>query len=307
MAGFVKAVREDVWLKIQFGGTSGAGKTYTALRVGTGIARKCNSRIAFISSEKSRTLYYADKFDYDVLELDNYSPEDYIKAIDMAVEAGYKVIIIDSTSHEWQWLNDVHGKMPGNSFQNWGKLKPRHAKFMAKILQCPAHVLTCARGKTEWSLEDKDGKKVPIKLGLGNEGDKQADFEYTVSFMIAQGTHIASVDAGGKDNTGLFDEKYEVLTERHGEMLYDWANSGVRPASIPKDIPEPGDAIAQSADDLKAVKMEIVNAAKAAGGKDNEDVINIIKKYAPSGNPNSVKDIDKAKELLADLENLSKN
>lgn len=304
MAGFVKAIREDVWLKIQFGGTSGAGKTYTALRVGTGIARKCNSRIAFISSEKSRTLYYADKFDYDVLELDDYSPEDYIKAIEMAVDAGYKVIIIDSTSHEWQWLNDVHGKMPGNSFQNWGKLKPRHAKFMSKILQCPAHVLTCARGKTEWSLEDKDGKKVPVKLGLGNEGDKQADFEYTVSFMLAQGTHIASVDAGGKDNTGLFNEKYEVLTEKHGEMLYDWANSGERPASTPKEIPEPGDAIVEAQDELKSVKTKIIAIAKSLGGSGNDVLMSTIKEYVPSGNPNAIRDVSKAKELLAKLEEM---
>lgn len=301
MNGFQKAVREDVWLKIQMGGTSGAGKTVSALRVGTGIALKCNSRIAFISSEKSRTLYYADKFDYDVLELDDYSPEDYINAIDMAVSAGYKVIIIDSTSHEWQWLNDVHGKMPGNSFQNWGKLKPRHSRFQQKILQCPAHVIACARAKTEWSLEDKDGKKVPVKLGLGNEGDKQADFEYTVSFSIAQGSHIASVDNGGKDNTGLFNEKYEILTEKHGEMLYDWANSGVRPATIPKEIPEPGDALSYAENDLKTIKAQIVEFAKAHGGTSNSELMAVLKEYVESGNPNAIKSLDKAKELLAAL------
>ena len=300
-AAFVKAVREDVWLKVQMGGTSGAGKTYSALRVATGIANRCGSRIAFISSEKSRTLYYADKFDYDVLELDDYSPEDYINAIEAAIEAGYKVIIIDSTSHEWQWLNDVHGKMPGNSFQNWGKLKPRHSKFMAKILQCPAHVITCARGKTEWSLEERDGKKVPVKLGLGNEGDKQADFEYTVSFMIAQGTHIASVDAGGKDNTGLFNEKYEVLTEKHGELLYDWANSGERPASIPKNIPEPGDALVNPTDDLKEIKQQIIDRCKALGGTNNVEMMTLLRTYVPSCNPNAIRDIAKAKKLLEEL------
>ena len=302
---FVKAKREKVWLKIQLGGTSGSGKTFSALRLATGIEKHTGGGIAFISSEKSRTLYYADKFDYDVEELSDYSPEDYIKAIDEAVAAGYKVIIIDSTSHEWQWLNDVHAKMPGNSFQNWGKLKPRDAKFLQKILTCPAHVITCARGKTEWSLEDKDGKKVPVKVGLGNEGSKQADFEYTISFTLAQGTHIASVGEGGKDNTGLFENKYEVLTEQHGEMLYNWANSSDIPASIPKEIPDPGDAITQAADDLKAVKAEIINAAKAAGGSGNEAVMTTIKEYAPSGNPNAIRDINKARELLTKLQALT--
>lgn len=298
---FQKAVREKVWLKIQLGGTSGSGKTYSALRLATGIVKHTGgSGIAFISSEKSRTLYYADKFDYDVEELDDYSPEHYIKAIDEAVNAGYKVIIIDSTSHEWQWLNDLHSKMGGNSFQNWGKLKPRDAKFMQKILQCPAHVITCARGKTEWSLEDKDGKKVPIKLGLGNEGNKQADFEYTISFSLAQGTHIASVGEGGKDNTGLFEGKYEVLTEQHGEMLYEWANSGVAPATIPKFAEEPNDV-----DELEAIKNQIVSLCGDLGGTKNPQLMDIVKKYAPPrGNPGVIKSIDVAKECLQKLTEL---
>ena len=302
---FVKAKREKVWLKIQIGGPSGSGKSYSALLLATGIEKHTGGGIAFISSEKSRTLYYADKFDYDVLELDDYSPEKYINAIDEAIDSGYKVIIIDSTSHEWQWLNDVHSNMKGNSFQNWNPLKSRHKKFMNKILSCPAHVITCARGKTEWALEDKDGKKVPVKLGLGNEGDKQADFEYTVSFALAQGTHVASVDEGGKDNTGLFDGRYEVLTARHGEILYEWANAGELPPSQPKEIPEPIDASVVAADELKSIKAEIVTLAKSLAVNDKETVVATIKKYAPNGNPNGIKDISVAQQLLADLKTLA--
>ena len=57
MAGFKKAVREDVWLKIGMTGTSGSGKTFSALRVATGLVGKCGGEgIAFISTEKSRSL-----------------------------------------------------------------------------------------------------------------------------------------------------------------------------------------------------------------------------------------------------------
>ena len=254
---FVKAMRALVWLKIQFVGTSGSGKTTSALLIAKGLAKKMGGRIAFISTEKSRTLYNADKFDYDVEELTDYSPESYIKAIDEAIGAGYKIIIIDSTSHGWQWLNDMHSKMPGNSFQNWGKLKPRWAKLMRKILECPAHVITCARGKTEWAMEEKNGKQTPIKVGLGSEGDKQADFEYTVSFMLAQGSHVASVNDGGKDNTGLWDGRYEVITEKHGEELYDWANSGSGEPVIIK-APESYDD-GHTSDDLMTIKKDIAS------------------------------------------------
>jgi len=294
---FGKAVRVNVWLRISLGGTSGSGKTFSALRIATGIANKCDSRIAFISSEKSRTLYYADQFDYDVLELEEYSPESYIEAIDAAINAGYKVVIIDSMSHSWQWLNDVHSKMPGNSFQNWGKLKPRYAKLMQKILESPAHIITCSRAKTEWAMEDKNGKQVPTKVGLGNEGDKQADFEYTVALMIEQGTHIASVGEGGKDNTGLFEGKYEILTEKHGEMLYNWANSTNTPPVVDK-MP-----IAEAKPvEIDDIKKDIIAKAKELGGSKNAGVAEVVKKL---GNPNGLTDIDKAKEYLEALNKIN--
>lgn len=310
MAGFKKAVRENVWLKIGISGTSGSGKTYSALRVATGLAAKCGSEIAFISTEKSRTLYYADQFSYDVLELEEYMPEAYIDAINKAVTAGYKIIIIDSLSHGWQALNDMHQKMSGNSFQNWGKLKPRWQNLMRTILQCPANVFVLSRAKTEWSIEDKNGRSVPTKVGLGTEGDKQQDYEYTISFMLQQGTHVASVDNGGKDNTGLYDGRYEILTEKDGEKLYDWANSGAAPSPLSvetmKAAVEPvTEPVASTEDELKAIKKEIVTLCTALGGTKNETLMTTLKEYVPSGNPNALKDLTKAQELLARLQTLS--
>lgn len=301
---FVKAMRALVWLKIQFVGTSGSGKTTSALLIAKGLVKKMGGRIAFISTEKSRTLYNADKFDYDVEELTEYSPEAYIKAIDEAIDAGYKVIIIDSTSHGWQWLNDIHSKMPGNSFQNWGKLKPRWAKLMRKILECPAHVITCARGKTEWAMEEKNGKQTPIKVGLGSEGDKQADFEYTVSFMLAQGSHIASVTEGGKDNTGLWEGRYEVITEKHGEEFYDWANSGNGEPVIIK-APESSDDVAVQGDkELSAIKDELASTCNELV-KSKKMTIAKLKAFltenAGVDMPNQIADISVAKQCLEKL------
>ena len=225
--GFQKAKREQVWLKVLLSGASGSGKSYSALKMATGIAKKCNSGIAYIGTEGSRNKYYANEFDYDLLELEEpFECEKYMAAIDEAVKAGYKVLIIDSMTHEWKWLNDVHDKMPGNSFTNWGKLKPRHHKFMDKVLNSPIHIIATARGKDDWVLEDKNGKQVPKKVGMGQQQDKDISYEYTVSLMISQDTHVASAD---KDNTHLFDGRFEVLTENDGEKLYDWANQGEAP------------------------------------------------------------------------------
>lgn len=301
LAGFQKAKREQVWLKVLLSGASGCGKSYSALRLAKGIAEKCGSSIAYIGTEGSRNKYYADEFDYDLLELEEpFECEKYMNAIDEAVNAGYKVLIIDSMTHEWKWLNDIHDKMPGNSFTNWGKLKPRHHKFMDKVLNSPIHVIATARGKDDWVLEDKNGKQVPKKVGMGQQQDKDISYEYTVSLMIAQDTHVASSD---KDNTHLFDGRFEVLTEKDGERLYDWANKGDAPAPKPK-TPTYSAASVSSEDNLAAIQKEIIAMCTQLGGTKNADLMSTLKSYVPNGNPNAIKDIDKAKECLEKIKGI---
>lgn len=296
--GFQKAKREQVWLKVLLSGASGSGKSYSALKVATGIAKECGSGIAYIGTEGSRNKYYADEFDYDLLELEEpFECEKYIEAIDAAVEAGYKVLIIDSMTHEWKWLNDVHDKMPGNSFTNWGKLKPRHHKFMDKVLNSPIHIIATARGKDDWVLEDKNGKQVPKKVGMGQQQDKDISYEYTVSLMIAQDTHVASAD---KDNTKLFDGRFEVLTEKDGVRLYEWANKGEAPAPK-KETPKYTETTYDSEDMLKSVKKEIISVCTELGGTKNTDLMAVLKTYVASGNPNAIQSLEEAKKCLTEI------
>ena len=296
--GFQKAKREQVWLKVLLSGASGSGKSYSALKVATGIAKECGSGIAYIGTEGSRNKYYADEFDYDLLELEEpFECEKYIEAIDAAVEAGYKVLIIDSMTHEWKWLNDVHDKMPGNSFTNWGKLKPRHHKFMDKVLNSPIHIIATARGKDDWVLEDKNGKQVPKKVGMGQQQDKDISYEYTVSLMIAQDTHVASAD---KDNTKLFDGRFEVLTEKDGVRLYEWANKGDAPAPK-KETPKYTETTYDSEDMLKSVKKEIISVCTELGGTKNADLMAGLKTFVPSGNPNAITSLEEAKNCLTQI------
>lgn len=230
---FVKAKKEKIWTKVLLGGSSGSGKTYSALRLATGLAKKCGSEIAAIDTEAGRIRYYANEFDFSDMQLtEPFTPEKYISAIDDAVNSGFKVLIIDSISHEWNYCVDIHDKMPGNSWTNWSKVTPRHDAFMEKILQAPIHIIATVRGKDEYVLEEKNGKQTPKKVGLGFKQRDGVEYNYTATFNIAQDTHIAEAT---KDNTHIFEGRYEVLTEKDGEALYDWANAGEEFAlNIPK-------------------------------------------------------------------------
>ena len=307
---FVKAIREKVYAKVLITGPSGCGKSMGAEEIATGMYRKCGGAgIAYIGTEGDRDKLYAQgkskhgdyTFEYDLLQLtDPFTTDKYIAAINEAIEAGYKVCIIDGLSAEWKWLNDTHDKMPGNSFTNWGKLKPKHRELIDKILAAPMHIICCARGKDEWLLEDRNGKSVPKKVGMGSQTDKDISYEMMLSLQVEQDTHLAHAD---KDNTGLWPEtRYAVITAKDGEALYEWCEKGEQPApkiGIQKSV-EP----ITPEDDLKTVKVQIVDRCKALGGTTNTEMMALLKTYVTSGNPNAIRDISKAKELLEKLNNM---
>lgn len=303
---FVKAMREKVNAKVIFVSPSGGGKTQSMLEMATGLAKKVGGRIAFIGTEGDRDKLYARKksphgdyyYDYDLLQLEDFSPESYIAAINEAIDAGYKVIIVDSLTHEWKFMNDLHDKMPGNSFTNWSKLKPRHHKLNEKILEAPAHILCSARGKDEWVLEEKNGKQVPKKVGLGSQTDKDITYEVMLSLQLDQDTHIAHAD---KDNTGLWGmDRYAMVTAKDGEALYDWCDNGAVPTpkapSIQKNITS-DDGI----EDANALIKQITAKCKEIGGQKNSALMDYIK---ANGKYNGITDIDTLKEYYTDVCNI---
>lgn len=303
--GFQKAKKEQIWAKILLNAPSGGGKTYSALRLATGIAKKCGSRVAAIDTENGRIRYYAEEFDFDDMQLSEpYSPEKYMTAIDEAVKAGYKVLVIDSLTHEWNFCLDLVNNMPGtNSYTKWKTVTPRHDAFKEKILQSPIYIIATVRGKDEYVLEDSNGKKVPKKVGLGYSQRDGLEFDYTVTLNLDQNTHRFSAT---KDNTHLFEDRYDVLTEEDGEAIYNWANSGDAPAKMQKAEPAP----APVSEDLPSKILKIDSLAKSlqAKGVAKSDIVDAIKSVMGStANYNRITDMNMADDVLAKLNELEEN
>lgn len=287
MAGFTKAKKEKIYLKVLLAGASGSGKSYSALKLATGITNKAGGRIAAIDTEAGRIRYYANEFDFDDLQLEEpYTPEKYIDAINQAVDGGYNVLIIDSITHEWNYIIDQVDKIPGtNSYTKWAKLTPRHNKFTEKIIQSPINIIATVRGKDAYVLEqDKNGKQVPKKVGLGYTQRDGLEYEYTVTFNIDQTNHVSTAQ---KDNTHLFENRYEMLTEKDGEALYDWANSGEEPAF-----------------NITRAQQEIIELATALGGSKNEKVKEATIDILGVANPKACNDESKLKASLAKLKEI---
>lgn len=304
-----KAKREKIFAKIALMAPSGGGKTYGALRLATGMAAEIkketgkDARILFGNTEQKRGYYYANEFDYDIVDIEApHNPEKYVEFIQFAVDEGYDIVIIDSSSHEWEGKGGCLElqQQAGGTYQSWNKVTPRHNKFINAIADSPIHVIATMRGKDQYEMtKDDKGKTSVQKLGVGARQRDGFEYEFSVTFLIDQKTNTAEVQ---KDNTHIFEhEGPTILTEAHGEKIIKWANSGEA-----EYTPVNRNAAEETTDDeLKSIHDEIVAKAKELVKVVDKDVVmNLVKEYSGGNNPRAIKDIDKAKELLNKLNNI---
>jgi hypothetical protein len=224
-----KAQRKKVFLRLNLSAPSGAGKTYSALLMAYGITSDW-SKVAVIDTENGSASLYSHLGGFNVVDLQPpFSPERFIEAITACEDAGMEVIIIDSSSHEWSGaggcleINEklAAAKYKGNTWSAWNETTPRHDKFVNKVLQTKAHVVTCTRSKTETVL---DGNKVK-KVGMKDIQRDGWEYELTVSLSIDRDTHMATAS---KDRTQLFyNADPFIITADTGRKVKEWCESGV--------------------------------------------------------------------------------
>lgn len=218
-----KAFRKKAPIKMSLQGPSGSGKTYSSLLMAYGL---CNdwSKIAVIDSENHSSELYSHLGSYNVLQLSApFTPEKYVQAIEACGQAGMQVVIIDSISHEWEYILEAHASLPGNSFTNWQKIGLRHKAFIQTILGSKAHIIATTRTKQDYVLNERNGRIVPEKVGLKAVQREGLDYEFTLVFDL----NMKNSATASKDRTGLFFGKPEQkLTIETGKAIYNWCNSG---------------------------------------------------------------------------------
>jgi len=225
-----RASRKQVKLRLNISAPAGAGKTYSALLMAKGLVSDW-SKIAVVDTENGSSSLYSNLGEFNVIDMEApFTPEKYTQAIKACVDAGMECIILDSTTHEWVCLLEenemlAQAKFKGNTWSAWSVTTPRHDKFLQAVLQCPAHVITCTRSKMDTVLVENNGRKEVKKVGLKDEQRSGWEYELTVSLNIDRDTHCA---IPSKDRTNLFEGKNPfVITEKTGEMIKEWCESGV--------------------------------------------------------------------------------
>ncbi len=197
---FKPARRERVPLLFAITGPTGAGKTYSALLMATGMQRITGGKIALCDTESGRALHYADDFVFDHFPLGApFSSLRYLEVVEAAVEAGYATLIIDSGSHEHEGpgglleAHDVETERLAKRYKTspmkmqlaaWAAPKRDRQRLINRILQLPINLIVCFRAKEK--LKIRTGKD-PVALGwMAIAGDAWV-YEMSVNALLLPG------------------------------------------------------------------------------------------------------------------------
>lgn len=218
-----KASRKKAKIKMCLLGPSGSGKTYSSLLLAYGLCDDW-SKIAVIDSENHSSELYSHLGAYNVLQITPpHTPEKYIEAIQVCEKADMEVIIIDSITHEWEYIIEFHASLGGNSFTNWHKIGLRHKEFINAMLKSKANIIATTRTKQDYVLNEKNGRMVPEKVGLKAVQRDGLEYEFTLVFDI----NMKNMASASKDRTNLFCNKPETqLSVDTGRMIQQWCNEG---------------------------------------------------------------------------------
>jgi hypothetical protein len=230
---FAKATRKAIKLRMALDGPSGSGKTYTGLIAATALA--AGGRVAVIDTEHGSASKYADRFDFDVVELPNFNPTNYIAAIKTAEECGYAVVLIDSLSHAWEGeggVLELHdqatAREPGrNSFTAWRNVTPLHQQLIEAMLTSKCDVIATMRTKTDYIQKDEDGRKSIVKVALAPVQRAGMEYEFDV---------VADMDVNHKmivSKSRCFEIADAVVEKPKAEWflkLRRWLDAGAQPA-----------------------------------------------------------------------------
>lgn len=256
---FRPAIRENVNLLIGLAGASGSGKTYTAMRLASGISG--DKPFAVIDTEAGRAKHYAGQFRFDHADLTPpFTPDRYAEAIAAADAGGYSVIVVDSMSHEWAGdggcldMQEAEFQRMGGrdaaKMASWIKPKMAHKQMVQKLLQVRAHLILCFRAEEKIEMQKgEDGKmKVVPKIGPGGfKGwlpicEKNLPYELTASFLL-------TADAPGIPKPIKLQEQHkpmfpldQPISEESGKRILEWAKGGSTPNPPPpsQGIPQDG-------------------------------------------------------------------
>ena len=234
---------------IALGGTTGSGKTESAMRLARGIVGD-SGKFCVIDTENKRALNKKGRYHFDHLDLKApYSPDNFKGAIDAAIKAGYGAIIVDSFSHEWfgeggcsdmqeEILERLSKGDPAKAERltalAWKQPKQSHKKLMYRILQSDIPIIFCLRAEPKIKFQkDKDGKTQVVDAGWQPICEKMFGYEMLVYALLMP--ENPGIPVHLKKLEPEFEQMFPIgkqISEECGKLVAAWAKDGATPKFI---------------------------------------------------------------------------
>lgn len=226
-----RAVKQGIRLRMSLAGPPGSGKTFTSLRIATALVQHYGGRIAVIDTEHGSASRYADLFDFDVIELADFHPQQYINALKEIHQAGgYTVVIIDSLSHAWMGkggvLEIVDNAGHGNSYAGWKQGTPWQNNLVNTLLAAPFHIIATMRSKMGYVQEDdpaRPGKTRIRKVGMQAQQREGVEYEFDIAVEVDPDLGFTVAKTRCPALTG---QVYRMAGEDVAQVLTTWLDSG---------------------------------------------------------------------------------
>lgn len=284
------AVRAQVPLLIGIMSPSGGGKTYSALRLATGIQQVFGGDIYGVDTENNRMLHYADKFKFQHVPFSApFGSLDYLECLKWCNAKGSRITIVDSMTHEHvgeggylETAEAVVDRIAGNDYKKreavkmlgWAKAGPLRQKMIEGIKQLDGAFIFCFRAKEKTKPIKKDGKTEVVDMGFMPIAGEEWVYEMALNCMLEPRSD--GVPTWRTDHVGermmmklpiQFKEIFAAqapLSEDIGRQLATWAKGGTaspQTLSAAEEEPaSPGVVRAQG----EAGRMTVEDMARAA-------------------------------------------
>lgn len=300
MSGFVKAIKGKKPLRLVIAGASGAGKSFTALNFASYLAKITGKPTAAIDTEHGRLSLYADKYAFDVMEMEPpFNPNRLIEKIHEAEKAGYGQLIVDSSSHFWfgtggvlEIVNDAaRTKFGGNTYAGWAVGTPLQNAVIDAIIRSPMHIIFTTRAKQAYVENEKGGKKTYEKQGYDMVQREGFEFDFDFALMMDMDNNALVTKGMGEVTPGMYFKKpgedtiakiMESIQTNSVEVKADRAVEKT-PDQIRKSIRELFDG---STEEIQAKQLKL------------------IEKYAPSGKIKEITDVANLENLYNEMKEL---
>lgn len=225
-------------LLIGITGCSGSGKTFSALRIASGIREVVGGEIFVVDTESRRALHYAERFDFRHVNFEApFGSLDYLEALRFCKGQGAGVVVIDSCSHEHDGpggLLEQHeaelNRMAGDDYKRresmqmlaWQKPKAGRRKLIAALTtELAMPVIFCFRAKQTTKPMKVDGKMKPVDMGYTSIGANEWLFEMALNAVLlpgSKGVPIWQSDMQGEQMAIKLPEQFFPIAERGGPL-----------------------------------------------------------------------------------------